>query len=189
LSEVYIARSRGMGQITSAITISNFDNIKKDFEKLQKVLEIFDFIKKFFSEEEKDERIFELLEEFLKFADREDLDKKGKEIKKKRILVEAFWWKLFDLLGQRSEVTKCVACAKKLIENSKKFFSVEKGGVICVGCSPGFGELAPTSDNQIKLLRIFWGNPLSKIAKVKVGKEELEKLSKIRENFGKYNFG
>jgi len=176
LSEVYVARSRGTGQIVSAIMLDNFGSVKNDFEKLQEILKIFSFLLKNFSEGEKDERVFELLKSFLETVNGE------------KLLLEAFWWKLFDALGQRPEVMKCAHCRKRLVENSEKFFSAEKGGVIPAACRVSSGELVPVSNNQIKLLRIFWANPLAKIAKVKVGEKELRGLGRIREIFRRYNF-
>lgn len=190
LSEVYVARARGTGQITSAIMLDGFENIKNNFEKLGEVLKIFRFFSKNFAEGEKDERIFELLKGLLEILDQparipplaESVAGRGE------ILIEAFWWKLFDALGQRPEVMKCVNCQKKLAEKTKKVFSVEKGGIVCGGCGSNFAGLALISDNQIKLLRIFWGNPLARIAKVRIREEELGRLGKMRENFEKYSF-
>jgi len=51
-----------MGQITSAIALDNFENIKNNFEKLAEVLKIFKFFHRHFSEEEKDKKVFDLLE-------------------------------------------------------------------------------------------------------------------------------
>ena len=181
LSEVYVARSKGMGQITSAITVDSFGNIKKDFQKLQETLKIFRFFLKNFSEGQKDRKIFQLVSDFLKLTDHSKSSASG-------IVVEAFWWKLFDALGHGPEVMKCTGCDGRLRVNSKKHFSVEKGGIVCADCNLNFRNLIPISDNQIKLLRVFWGNPLEKVIKVKVSKSELEKLSRIRENFRKYNF-
>ena len=86
LSEVYVARARGMGQIASAIALDNFDNIKKDFEKLAEALKIFKFFARQFAEEEKDEKVFELLSGFLKKADGAD----GADIAVGSVLVETF---------------------------------------------------------------------------------------------------
>ncbi|OGI25961.1 MAG: DNA repair protein RecO [Candidatus Moranbacteria bacterium RBG_13_45_13] len=180
LSEVYIARARGLGQITGAITLRDFSNIKKDFEKLGNVLKIFRFFGKNFAEGEKDEKIFSLLDNFLSQSSTLEPGY--------GIIAEAFWWKLFDRLGQRPEVMKCVSCRKKLAEKTKKFFSVEKGGIVCAACVSNFSKSLSLTNNQIKLLRIFLGNSLEKIAKVKVGKGELLGLGRIRESFERYNF-
>lgn len=179
LSEVYIARSRGMGQIASAITVENFENIKYNFEKLEEALRIFRFFAKNFSEEEKDEKIFKLLEDFLIFFNSPNSEK---------ILLEAFWWKLFDFLGHRPEVMKCIFCGRKLEAGQKNFFSVAKGGAICPICRSMNEELFLISENQIKLVRLFLTNPLEKILKVKADGKDLEGLGKIRERFERYNF-
>jgi len=83
---------------------------------------------------------------------------------------------------------KCVNCRKKLLANTKKFFSVKRGGIICSSCAPNFQDKIPANDNQIKILRVFLGNPLRKIAKVKIGKRDLEELAAIRGSFQKYIF-
>ena len=181
LSEVYVARSKGMGQITGAIALENFENIKNDFRKLSEVLKIFRFFLKNFSEGEKDKGIFALLEDFLSSFAKASEDKE-------RILVEAFWWKLFDALGNRPEVIKCISCKAKLAEGSRKFFKIEKGGIICQKCASNFRDAPLVGDNQIKLLRIFWGNSLEKTAKVKISGHEVEKLAKIREVYAGYHF-
>jgi DNA repair protein RecO (recombination protein O) len=181
LSEVYIARSRGRGQITSAIALSGFRGIKKDFEKLKGVLDIFSFFMKIFSEDEKDENIFRLLREYLEIIDRDN------QLDQERLLNLGFWWKLFDALGQRPEVVRCVICEKALESAEKNLFSAEKGGIVCFACVPPKDSL-PISDNQIKLIRVYLSNPFQKIAKVRVDGKNLEGLFRIKEQFLRYNF-
>lgn len=182
LSEVYVARSRGIGQITSAITLESFENTKKDFEKLGEVLAVLRFFTKNFAEGERDKRIFDLLYEFLvNLGNLGDKENQG-------ILVEAFWWKLFDYLGHRPETMKCMRCGERLKEKERKSFSVRRGGIFCQKCSTNENNLNGISVNQIKLLRIFLTNPLGKILKIKMGVEELGGLERIRRDFEKYNF-
>jgi DNA repair protein RecO (recombination protein O) len=186
LSEVYVAKARGMGQITSAIALDNFEEIKKDFEKLAEVLKIFKFFTRRFAEEEKDERIFDLLKDFLTRVDL--FDKFDKSSTLVELLIEAFWWKFFDLLGHRPETMKCAICGARLEETAKKFFSSVRGGIVCGGCFSGESDLAEISSDQIKFLRIFLANPLRNIVKVKADGNELKSLARIRSNFEKYNF-
>lgn len=180
LSEVYVARARGMGQITGAITIAGFSGIKKKFEKLGEILKIFRFFTRFFSEEEKDERIFDLLRDFLGYwENRED---------RGEILLEAFWWKLFDALGHRPEAMKCAKCGARLEKTGEKYFSAARGGIVCGRCLSGESGTAGISIDQIKLLRLFLSNPLGRILKVKANEAELKGLGRIRKEFEKYNF-
>ncbi|TSA45968.1 DNA repair protein RecO [bacterium] len=185
LSEVYVAKARGRGQIASAITIENFKGIKASLEKLQAVIGVLDFFARIFSEGEKDKKTFDLLSGFLKV-----LDKKTKETteEKDRLIILAFWWKLFDRLGQRPEAARCVNCGLSLESEQKNFFSVEKGGVICPRCALERKGLFDISDNQIKLLRLFLVNPLVKILKIKVGGEEIRGLERLKENFLRFYF-
>ena len=167
----------GWDNITSAIALDNFENIKKYFEKLAEVLKIFRFFARHFSEEEKDEKIFDLLGGFLEKAD------SAEKTEEADILVEAFWWKLFDALGHRPETMKCAKCGARLEENAEKYFSAARGGIVCGKCFAGEEGLARISSDQIKLLRIFLANPLEKILKVKVKEMELNGLGRIRRGF------
>jgi len=180
MAEIYVARSKGMGQITGAITLESFEVIKKDFEKLSEFLKVAKFFLKNFAEGEKDEKIFELFDGFLKiFADKTD----GADI-----ITEAFWWKLFDLLGHRPEMMKCVSCGKKLQKGEENFWNVSERGVVCEECAGNGKELPQIHENEIKLVRLFLANSLGKILKVKSGKRELERLEEIRKEFNRYNF-
>jgi len=183
LSEVYVARSKGIGQITGAITLENFENLKNDFEKIREILKIFQFFIKNFAEEEKDEKTFDLLYEFLRYFG--NLANKKYQI---TILVESFWWKLFDLLGNRPETMKCLKCDARFEEAGRKFFSAVGGGIICGKCFQNETGLTEMTNNQIKLLRVFLANSFEKILKVKAKEAELRELGRIREEFKKYNF-
>ena len=187
LSEVYVARSRGMGQITSAITLESFESAKKKFETLKEIFGIFDFFKKFFSEEEKDERIFSMLREFLELADQRG----GKDWEnREKILVESFWWKLFDLLGQKPEVLKCVKCQGKIPARQDKKFDIPRGGVLCPNCAlRQQEEKLPVSDNQIKFLRLIFSNSLEALQKLKINSTELAGLEITRKGYSNYHFG
>jgi DNA repair protein RecO (recombination protein O) len=185
LSEVYIAKSRGRGQIASAITIESFEKIKMSLGKLQAVISVLNFFAKIFSEGEKDKKTFDLLSDFLKI-----LNRKTKKIAEEKdgLIILAFWWKLFDRLGQRPEAVKCVSCGLTLKSEQKNFFSIERGGVVCPGCASEKNNVFDISNSQIKLLRIFLTNPLEKILKIKVGEGEVRGLERLREAFKRFYF-
>jgi DNA repair protein RecO (recombination protein O) len=180
LSEVYIARAKGLGQITGSITVENFERVKTDFEKLSVALEVLHFFARKFAEEEKDERIFDLLADFL--------TRVGLLSESLTLAVEAFWWKLFDFLGNRPETMKCARCETNLQESGRNFFSAARGGILCAQCSADGKEVSEINSNQIKLLRIILANSLEKILKVKVDQRELGGLGRMRKDFERYNF-
>ena len=104
------------------ITItSKLKRAKQTLDEIRKILLLENF-----SEEEKDEKVFDLLREFL-----EVWDSLGDDEDRSKIILEAFWWKLFDALGHRPETMKCAKCGARLEEAAKKFFSAGRGGVVC----------------------------------------------------------
>lgn len=183
LSEIYVARSKGIGQITSAITISDFSNIKENFETLGEILGALKFFARYFSEGEGDKEIFLLLLDILNLTDRRRL------CNERRLLIEGFWWKLFDQLGHRPEVSKCVKCANMLDLGARKFFVVKRGGISCANCEKNSIEAFSINDSQIKLLRLFFSNPLKSFVKVKIGERDVLGLEKIRKSYQKYYVG
>ena len=182
LSEVYVARAKGLGQITSAVEVKDHKNIKNSYEKLQLVFPVLNFISRKFSEEEKDEKVFELFSDFLKL-----LDKDNNLAESDKILSLSFWWKLFDFLGHRPEVMRCANCEGILAESGQNYFSISKGGIICETCSKGEGDLLKISSNNIKLIRVFLANSIKKISKIKAEKSDIQNLERITNLFLRYN--
>jgi DNA repair protein RecO (recombination protein O) len=185
LSEVYVARSRGRGQITSAITIENFKKTKNSLEKLQIFIGISRFFSRFFSEEEADKKIFDLLLDFLRTMER-NIGRERKE--KDELAALAFWWKIFDQMGQKPEVAKCIVCANMPKSGQKNYFTAQKGGIICSICAPRGKSIFPISENQIKLLRLFLSNSLENVIKIKVSVDELRGLATLTKNFRGFHF-
>jgi DNA repair protein RecO (recombination protein O) len=60
-SEIFLAKGRGQGNITGAIAVENFLEIKNNIEALEKVFEAMKIFSRLVTQEEKDERIFHLL--------------------------------------------------------------------------------------------------------------------------------
>jgi DNA repair protein RecO (recombination protein O) len=187
LSEVYVAKSRGKGQITGAITLSGFEKIKRDLDKLQEVLEIFRFIGRIFSEGEKDEKIFLLVKNFLEIID-SDSERLERSALGYRIAVVSFWWKIFDLLGHRPEVMRCIICGSSLRGREEINFSAEKGGAVCESCSARGRNLISVSESQIKLLRAIFTNSLDKIIKIKLPENEVAGAKRLADIFRRHNF-
>lgn len=205
LSEVYVARSRGRGQITSAITVENFKKIKNSLDKLQVFIGISKFFSRFFSEGEEDKKIFDLLQAFLQAIDRNA--GRGKK-EKDELATLAFWWKIFDQMGQKPEVINCLICKEKLRGQSpnfssrqkicrdspkpdfrqKNYFSISKGGIICSSCVSRGKNIFPISENQIKLLRLFLSNSLENVIKIKISDDELKGLTTLTKNFRCFYF-
>lgn len=174
LAEIFVAKKRGMGKITSAIAINNFPKIKSDLDSLQKAFYALNKINKF-SIGEKDERIFDLLLEFLETM--EAISLAGKK-ETKDIVALGFIFNLLVRLGYSLEVGHCVNCRKRLRPRNN-FFSVSRGGVLCSDCHPAENEKIPMSDEAIKSMRIFMKNKIKNFTKLKISDKGIRSLKNI----------
>jgi DNA repair protein RecO (recombination protein O) len=174
-SEIFLARGRGRGNITGAITLNNFLTIKSNISAIQKVFYVFGIFNRLITEEEKDERIFELLLDYLEAMDR--LAGENNDYKLD-IITLGFLFKLLLNLGYGIEVEKCLKCGLKL-EPSINYFNAELGGVICSKCNNNLSKKIKISPDAIKLVRIFLKNKLENLGKVEAGKEVVNNLKII----------
>jgi DNA repair protein RecO (recombination protein O) len=176
LSEIFVAKSRGLGKITGAIASDNFLHIKSSFEALKKVSYVFGIFSKIISEAEKDERIFDILSGFLKALDKISAKEEARE--KMDIVVLGFVFKMLGEMGYGIEVEKCVHCGGRL-KPENNFFSPGKGGVLCLNCHQLENKRVKISPEAIKLIRIFLKNKIENLAKLKVASKDISNLKII----------
>jgi DNA repair protein RecO (recombination protein O) len=173
-AEIFIAKSRGRGNITGAICEENFSCLKGNIMAMPKVflaLRIFD---KLVSQEEKDKSVYLLLREYLQTAETNNLKKETDLI----LLTFGFIAKLLDELGYGIQTKACAGCGKKL-NPGKNYFSAELGGIICPDCSQEQRMAMAVNDETIKLLRIISDNSLSNFKKIKVNEAIVRNLKII----------
>ena len=188
--EIFMAKSRGRGNITGAIAIENFMSIKSDISALQRIFYALGILEKIISDEEKDEKIFELLLGYLKTI--EDVCQRRDEVVtvsrdaallrlyegRLDIITLGFLFKFLEILGYKIEVEKCVVCGEKL-ESENNFFSPELGGIICPSCGREIAKKIRISPNSIKLIRIFLKNKIENFSKIQAEKETIDNLKII----------
>lgn len=176
LSEVFVAKSRGLGKITGAIVSENFLALKNNFDALNKVNQIFRIFERIISEQEQDKEIFEILLSFVRGLDK--LSGVDNAENKMDILVMGFTFKLLSATGYRLEVEKCVNCEKKL-QPDQNYFSAGKGGVLCQNCHQLESKRIKISSGSIKLIRIFLKNKIDNLVKLQVSPRDVNNLKII----------
>lgn len=169
-AEIFLAKSRGMGKITGSIAIDSFANIKTNLDLVNKVFYVFKIIARLISDEEKDEKIFRLLEKYLAV-----MDGLSGEEDRADIITIGLLFKILDEMGYRLEVERCVHCEKKLILE-KNYFSIARGGILCAKCFQFENKKIPVGNESIKLIRIFLQNKLENLIKLKVSRQEINRL-------------
>ena len=176
-SEIFLAKGRGQGNITGAIAIENFLEIKKNIEILEKVFEVIKIFSRLITQEEKDEEIFNLLLKYLSAMEREAGKPKGSD-SKIDILTLGFVFKLLKKMGYAIETRKCNICGNKLV-SGENYFSAQLGGIICPACIITRQDKVRITDEAVKFIRIFLDNKIENLSKIKAEKENLNNLKII----------
>lgn len=175
-SQISIVQKRGLGKITGAVPVNNFSRIKSNFSLLEQVFFAFQSLDKLVSEQEKDEALFYLLVSYLECL--ENIFQEDVDSEKIGLLTCAFLSKLLNELGYKLELYKCVKCERALAPEGN-YFSVERGGVLCLECHAAENRKIKAGKEVIKLLRIFSGNKLESIAKIRVSRGDMNNLRTI----------
>lgn len=185
LSDITIAKSRGMGKITGSIAENNYVNIKNNCDALLEVFKSFSIFNKLVDFESKDIAVFNLLVQYLDSMERLT----EKEIAKEQLSLIScgFIVKLLHTLGYGIEVRYCSFCGGK-ISDANIYFSSKSGGVICTDCRKKVNQNGfAVSANVIKTVRIFLANNISSLSKLKLDKKELHGVNMILQDFLRWN--
>ena len=70
-----------------------------------------------------------------------------------RVLIYAFTFRLFNILGYYPQVEKCVECNRTVKRGSGFKFSVNRGGVLCNNCKNGETGTLPVSASSVQYFK------------------------------------
>jgi len=180
LSNISVAKTRGMGKITGAVAENNFSRVKNNFEFLAETFKSAGILNKLAKEEEKDERVFNLFLEFLKTMNSKNAISENSAAPS--LLAQGFIFKLFDCLGYKIESNVCVKCGKSFLREGN-YFSAERGGILCRHCALNFGNSVKANPDSVKIIRIFHQNSVKSLTKLKVNPPAINNLKIISQEF------
>lgn len=192
LADVTVIRSRGLGKITGSIVENNFSSLKCDCDALLETFAGVTIFEKLIDFENPDQKVFLLLKEYLETVDfcaqekalNDDLEYSVKV----KLIRLGFVVQLLDALGYTIKVDSCVICSEKLSEKSL-CFSSEHGGALCGKCSLDKSDCAlPVEANVIKLLRLFLGNNINTLIKVKASQSDCDAVRLVVDDFLRWTF-
>lgn len=171
-NHIYLEFVRGKYFYTAieAINIDNFQNLKKEPEKIKILFHISNILNKLLKEG-RDERIWDLLLRILNKMKEQRFS--GSRLD---LLLRYFEWNLLDILGYHPELHHCVVCRSKLKEEGL-YFSAKEGGISCFRCRNKDKEAKQIDIDTIKILRLILGRKKEILEKLKTGNEK--KLKEI----------
>ena len=175
LIDLSIARSRGRGNISSAVVENMFPNILRLERVLRIALEGVTTVDRFVGEDESDEEIFVLLLEFLQALDdiaaTQQVSPNEELARNEAILRLGFFWKLLAQLGFGVEVNRCVVEGDMLRRGERYIFSPDLGGIVCDTHRILAKHAMPMDEAGVKLLRILLSNRLTSLRKLSVSQK------------------
>jgi DNA repair protein RecO (recombination protein O) len=178
LSDVMVVRGKGMGRIAGAIAEESFSNLRSDLDTLSMAMEATDTFDRLVGLEQPDERLFGLLLEYLSLLD--ELAN-GEEPGISALISEGFYVKLLSELGYHLETSACAVSGDRLESGSACFFSPDAGGIVLADHADAHS--IAVSRNAVKLLRLFLGNRLEPLRKIRVSPGDIEELGRMRKLF------
>ncbi len=144
LVDFQIHKGKNLDMIIGASLIEKYNNIRLDRELINYTYYMSELVYRSTHENLASKKIFNLLKDIFS-----DLSQKNKEK-----LICYFELKLFDILGHRPEVGKCVICSREINED-KNYFDYSCGGLICTKCLTNKDKAIEIDKNLVKMLRII----------------------------------
>ena len=161
-SEIEFIQGKTQKTLTDAELLNCFGNVKCDLSKLKVAHRIADIINGLVLQEEKDGEVYDLLKYSF-----DKLNELGLTPVQVQMMYFYFIWNLFNLLGYKPEVNKCVVCQNKLSPDII-YFSPDGAGLVCGNCLKNVGFFKRVNTDIVKVLRLILGKDIKTLLKVKI---------------------
>lgn len=175
-----VMRSRGTGNIKSAVSEHIPFRIKSNFNALRSAFFAAETIDRLVEVEEPESRIFDLLLEFLSILEQ---FAEGGKAERVFLIEQGFLFRLLHILGYALEAHVCVQCGGQLREHAQHGISFFYGGVLCEKCLALEKNVQPISSEVVKLLRIFETNSLTALLKLHVPDTVVREIRRIGRSY------
>ena len=171
LTDFQLVEGRNLDIIVSAELVDDFPDIRKNRSKFYQVFLISELINNLTSESDSSQSIYILICQTLKNLNND-----------KRFTLANFMAKILTEIGHEPEVSVCVKCREKLIENIN-YFSNNLGGLLCANCQKYDLASNAITPNAVKLLRLFLKKDLLIVNKIAIEEAHLAELEKMLIDF------
>jgi DNA repair protein RecO (recombination protein O) len=147
-SKLFVVERKGLSLVTQAETHELFLSPNNDLETMHDTFRLLEVASNILEEGQRDSRVFDLLMNALRAAATAESSQVG-------AIRVAFSLQALGLLGYQLELTSCLACSRRLAQESEYYFNVPKGGVIHRSCGhPGIGVYALTYQQLLQLRQL-----------------------------------
>jgi len=177
LSDIEFIQGKRYKTLTGAVKIDDFNNVRKDLDRLEIAHKIGQALHDLIKGEEKDDNVWNLLLEV--FEKLNDLN-----FKNIKLFYYYFFWNFLSLLGYQLDVYNCSSCEQKL-EPEKLYFDFKKSTIVCGNCT-GKDSFEKIGAEIVKILRIILKRDIKTISKLITKDKHIKSLKEISKNY--YSF-
>jgi len=177
LSEIEFIQGKACKTLTDAISISKFENLRKNPLRLRIAYKISEILDNLIRGQEADEKIWQLLNETFRRLD--TLSLVGDRLS---LIYYYFLWNFLSVLGYQPELYQCAICQKKL-KPEKIYFSQKEKGIICQNCSEGVKPTKEIKIEIVKILRVILKKDWQTLSKLKIEPQYINSLALISKEY------
>jgi len=177
LSEIEFIQGKAYKTLTDAISISKFENLRKNPLRLRIAYKISEILDNLIRGQEADEKIWQLLNETFRRLNTNNLKPEAYNL-----IYYYFLWNFLSVLGYQPELYQCAICQKKL-KPEKNYFSQKEKGIICQNCSEGVKPTKEIKIEIVKILRVILKKDWQTLSKLKIEPQYINSLALISKEY------
>lgn len=175
-SRVLIAKGRDLDIITQAETINSFIGMRDDLWRATFAYYAAEIADRLTVERNPEPAVFDLL---VKTLGRIATDRDPE------LALRFYEMQLFDCLGFRPELHRCVRCEEPL-GPSTNFFSSSVGGVLCLNCGQSEPSARALATTAFKVLRLFQSGDYATASRLNVEAPLRRELANVLEGYSEH---
>ncbi len=154
--------SSTIGRLTEAALMESYSGIKSDVKGYGKACYVTELISEATKEGQYIRDLFPLVIGTLK-----ELDNCGDK-KLRHMLLRFYEIKALRLLGYLPSLVGCVECGSAAEDGKRKFFSIERGGIVCLNCEDAHADTVGIRAEVAGFLSLGERMPIDKLKRLKV---------------------
>jgi DNA repair protein RecO (recombination protein O) len=173
--DLILSEGRNFDIVTGAEIIENFPNLRNNIKLAEQSYYIAELTDKLVNDSSEASEIYDLLYKTLESVNN----------KNNPLALRYFELWLLSELGHKPETDLCAKCRNDL--NARElFWSNELGGVVCKDCKTSVNNSERIDVDIVKIIRLFLNYDINIINRIKINREQGQRLEYIIENFIKY---
>lgn len=179
-SEIFLAEGRGFDRVTGVIIHDQFNEIKKNLEKIKGIRKFFKIIERLLIEKslekKENQELFAGLVFYLKLMDKKETDNLKSQVVKMAIV-----WKIIYWLGFQPQIFNCAYCYDKLA-SQKNYQMILPSGIVCEKCLKNIrvvSQKQTISQEILKILRIYNQKSIETSFKLKITTQQCNEIRRL----------